>query len=682
MLIDGTVPDADCLTDGSGCEVLDDPFGNSQELGPKQGSGTKLGVVHTASPPMLDFTNPNGQNDLVKVWLKSGVDLEGDVWLYLAWERDANSGSSVIAYEFHQKKLPDGCDYTGVDQEDPANAAELDLIANCNPWAERSEGDFLVVYDFQGGASEIIIRKFINGAFEETGTNVTDEGFALAELETGDKFKGEAAINLTDSLFAEQNACVTVANVIPGTITGNSDSADYKDTLLAISDVNISNCGAVAIKKEIDPNSLNQDATFSYVLDRKDDSAINYAGDPSIAEFLKDGETDTWIDLLVGTNYQISEVNIPQNFEKVSILCDRPATSTNADAASGEPNVFSIDASTTTNCTITNQLLTGKLTVIKEVNNDNGGTAEADDFCFTLGDGTSDEYPTAGDPGTEFEFLPGHSFNVTEGDCADGSTPPGYSQSYSGCADTIAAGDDLTCTITNDDDAPSLTLKKVVKNDSGGTAKNTEWTLTATGPTGFSGEMADENTGVSSGTSFDAGTYDLSESGGPSGYTSGDWVCTGGTQVDGDTVKVALGDQVECTITNDDDAASLTLKKIVKNDNGGTAKNTEWTLTAAGPTGFSGQMADETTGVPNGASFEVGTYDLSETGPSGYDASDWVCTGGTQVDGDTVTVGLGENVECTITNDDKEPSLTLVKAVTNDNGGTELQWRLLRRRHL
>ena len=36
----------------------------------------------------------------------------------------------------------------------------------------------------------------------------------------------------------------------------------------------------------------------------------------------------------------------------------------------------------------------------------------------------------------------------------------------------------------------------------------------------------------------------------------------------------------------------------------------------------------------------------------------------------SVTVGLGEDVTCTFVNDDDAPSLTLVKEVVNDNGGT------------
>ena len=44
----------------------------------------------------------------------------------------------------------------------------------------------------------------------------------------------------------------------------------------------------------------------------------------------------------------------------------------------------------------------------------------------------------------------------------------------------------------------------------------------------------------------------------------------------------------------------------------------------------------------------------------------------------SVTLGLGEDVSCTFVNDDDAPSLTLLKTVTNDNGGTSVasDWTL------
>ena len=319
-----------------------------------------------------------------------------------------------------------------------------------------------------------------------------------------------------------------------------------------------------------------------------------------------------------------------------------------------------IGSGETETCTITNNDIGASLTVTKVVTNDNGGDATCDDFSFSVNGAAA--VPFEGDCSNTFSVDAG-TYTVTE------PVVDGYTTSYDNCSNLmIGLGGSATCTIYNDDDAPSLRLIKVVTNDNGGTVTAGDWTLTATGPTGFSGAGD-----VSSGPSFDIGTYDLSESG-PAGYAASDWVCVGGTQDDEDTVTLGLGDSAVCTITNDDDAPSLTLVKEVINDNGGTNDAADWTLTATGPTGFSGSGPS----VSNGASFDAGTYDLSESGPSGYDASDWECAGGTQDDANTVTIGLGEDVTCTITNDDAAPSLTLVKEVINDDGGslTAAEWML------
>src|SRR3954469_17859586 len=40
------------------------------------------------------------------------------------------------------------------------------------------------------------------------------------------------AVDLTATIFGGSTACRTFANTIPSTVTGNSDTADYKDTIL------------------------------------------------------------------------------------------------------------------------------------------------------------------------------------------------------------------------------------------------------------------------------------------------------------------------------------------------------------------------------------------------------------------------------------------------------------------
>lgn len=96
-------------------------------------------------------------------------------------------------------------------------------------------------------------------------------------------------------------------------------------------------------------------------------------------------------------------------------------------------------------------------------------------------------------------------------------------------------------------------------------------------------------------------------------------------------------------------STTLTLEKVVINLDGGIATDTAWTLSASGPTPITG--VEGAASVTNAAVLP-GSYDLSEAGPVGYSASAWVCSGGTQTDGDTVTVAAGDTVVCVITNDD------------------------------
>ena len=96
----------------------------------------------------------------------------------------------------------------------------------------------------------------------------------------------------------------------------------------------------------------------------------------------------------------------------------------------------------------------------------------------------------------------------------------------------------------------TLTLLKDVVNAFGGSAVDADWTLFADGPDSVSGMEGDP--AVTSAT-VAVGTYDLSESG-LAGYTASAWVCVGGTQDDDDTVTIAEGEDVTCTITNTEEA--------------------------------------------------------------------------------------------------------------------------------
>ena len=318
-------------------------------------------------------------------------------------------------------------------------------------------------------------------------------------------------------------------------------------------------------------------------------------------------------------------------------------------------------------CSIINDDIAPTLKLVKNVTKDNGGTAVAGDWDLTA---TGDSGFTDAGNSTIFHTVKaGVEYTLSE------STVTGYSAGSWSCdggtlnADKLTLGlnQNVTCQITNNDTPPSLTLVKTVSNTHGGNAVATNWTLTADGPTPISGAG-----GATSDSSFAAGTYTLSETTGPSGYDAGNWSCAknNNAPVTGSSITLTNGDSATCTITNHDKTARIILIKDVIKDNGGTAGSDDFGISVGGFPVLSGQITDVNANTP---------YTLNETGHSGYSfvslTGDAKCP---SVLGGTVTLDEGESVTCTITNNDNAPSLTLVKVVDNDFGGTasESSWTL------
>lgn len=295
---------------------------------------------------------------------------------------------------------------------------------------------------------------------------------------------------------------------------------------------------------------------------------------------------------------------------------------------------------------------TGVLTVIKDVvNDDNGTSTEADFSLSVLND--SDVVvagPDAGSAAGVSYTLDAGIYTVVEATSTD------YTASFANCGTngevTVTAGATTTCTVINDDvevaEAPRLTVTKVVINNDGATSTVADFTLTVGTTTVTSGV---ENT-------FATGTYRIAETG-PGGYTAS---FSGDCDSDGDITLEVNGDYT-CTITNNDIGSGsglLTVRKVIVNDNGGTATTSSFTYLVAGTAG--------TTTVESGVqnTFATGSYRVSETGMSGYAAT---FSGDCDIDGD-ITVADGGTYECVITNNDLAPGQAQCSdSVDNDGDG-------------
>lgn len=200
------------------------------------------------------------------------------------------------------------------------------------------------------------------------------------------------------------------------------------------------------------------------------------------------------------------------------------------------------------------------LSLLKVVFNDNGGTALPAGFDLTLtgADGTHN---------TGINYASGASIVVEAGvSYTLSETPPeGYTLTGIVCVDdatalnvpnpfTPALGQSVTCTFTNNDNPPTLSLLKVVNNTNGGTALPAAFALTLTGADGINNAGVNYASGAS--IVLEAGvSYTLSKTP-PAGYTLTGIVCVDdATALDvPNPFTPFLGQSVTCTLTNNDNS--------------------------------------------------------------------------------------------------------------------------------
>lgn len=197
-------------------------------------------------------------------------------------------------------------------------------------------------------------------------------------------------------------------------------------------------------------------------------------------------------------------------------------------------------------------------------------------------------------------------------------------------------------------DRGALEVKKIV---SGGTASSADFQINVQGEgNSFS------NAGSASGRTYanlEPGSYSVSESGGPSGYTaafSGDCNSSG-------SVAVSAGVKASCTVTNtfvgdeggggnnSGDKPKLTVTKVVVNDGGGTAVASDFSLSAT----LTEEGISESVGLASGVQAELtmaGTWKVSEQQKEGYVGT---FSGDCDAEG-KVTLADGDSKNCTLTN--------------------------------
>ncbi len=152
------------------------------------------------------------------------------------------------------------------------------------------------------------------------------------------------------------------------------------------------------------------------------------------------------------------------------------------------------------------------------------------------------------------------------------------------------------------------------------------------------------------------------------GFTPDSVSCSGATPsgtAESFSVTVAPRAIISCTVINKAVTSKLTLKKNVAGLGGDVAPATAWTLNAGGAAGWNGATTGSATTASTAKQTVAAntTFTLSETGPTeGYTAGNWTCDSGVTVgDGNTISLGIGADVTCEITNTQQPAKLTVIK---------------------
>jgi uncharacterized repeat protein (TIGR01451 family) len=285
------VPDYTLIAGGDPLDYADytpddvDACNSATDDQSKNGADYKLNSIEDTPPPVFQLNPMTPKSDICNVWLSAEADSHGDIWLYFAWTRYANTGSQLVYLEL-LTSLP-------TDDEDCDTVTDF----GCNPFANRDAGSEVLVYDFQGTDADINVLKRTWNPTGGDGTGAFGpEGPAGSNVDghtSEDGYFGEAAINLTaEGILPNVNDatdCTVIAAAIPYSVTGNADddteqpsdepsvepsvepseedptkadTAEMKDVVLFDIDP-ISNCGSITLEKRDSDDELLAGATMA-----------------------------------------------------------------------------------------------------------------------------------------------------------------------------------------------------------------------------------------------------------------------------------------------------------------------------------------------------------------------------------------------------------------------------------
>ncbi|MEP7112874.1 MAG: hypothetical protein ABI862_06385 [Ilumatobacteraceae bacterium] len=316
-------------------------------------------------------------------------------------------------------------------------------------------------------------------------------------------------------------------------------------------------------------------------------------------------------------------------------------------------------------CVITNDDVAPGLTVKKTLNLGHGGNEQVSDFLLEVnGTPVTSGAPSAYEADVDLAItetqLPGYVASNIHCSSSDPESLNNIDIDSPDDTTTLATvrlleGEAVVCTIINDDIAPTVTVHKVVAV---GDKPASEFKMTVAGDHVDQGDASPTlaNTPI-----------EVSEEADPN-YVMTSVVCTDNDDNDAllaHPLVLAEGQNATCTVTNTRKPATITVIKTVTKSFGGTLNAEDFQLRIDG--------FDVTQGAPS-HEVSVGAHTISELHRAGYHQSGIECVdvATDEVVGEdgAISVVAGQEIECIVSNVDIAPTLTLIKHVHPDAGGT------------
>ncbi|MFC9917973.1 prealbumin-like fold domain-containing protein [Agromyces binzhouensis] len=308
----------------------------------------------------------------------------------------------------------------------------------------------------------------------DTLTNGTDPSFSLGngDSQTYDDVLLGTGYTITEDLLPagwafEDLDCSASSGVSPNIVgaTVTFDIDDASDVL----DCTYGNQtgGTVIVRKVTQPSPDASDTSFDYSTAF---STLSGATDPTFS--LKDGEQQTYSDVLFGTGLTVAEGALPPGWELIDVDCSQSSGVT--PVIVDELVTFTIDdAEDVLDCTYTNRA-SGSIVVEKITDSGSGSfeftstTLSPSPFTLTTtaaGAGGKDSQTFSNlDPGTYdvAETIPDY-WNLVSATCDDGSDPSAIG---------LSPGETVTCTFNDDRELGSIRIEKDRKHAADGLGVN------------------------------------------------------------------------------------------------------------------------------------------------------------------------------------------------------------------